>query len=197
MEDYKPNSHRFREEQKPSAEEKRVIRTINGKTKTKKNEFRKFTSFFISDDIHSVRTYVVEDVIIPTIKKTILNSLEMILLGKSGSYGNSGVRAGGTKVSYRNYYDDHRDDRRPTARTPFTYDDIIFETRGDAEMVIDEMGNIIERYGFVTVADLYDIAQLTAPHTSNKYGWTSIRSAEAVRVSDGYVIKLPRAMPID
>ena len=41
------------------------------------------------------------------------------------------------------------------------------------------------------------MADLTSPYTSNKYGWTNIRSAEAVRVRDGYILKLPKAMPID
>ena len=59
------------------------------------------------------------------------------------------------------------------------------------------MNEIIDRYGVVTVADLYDMADLSAPYTSNKYGWTSVRNVEIGRVRDGYVLKLSRAMPID
>ena len=65
-------------------------------------------------------------------------------------------------------------------------------------MVREQMLDIIERYGFVTVADVYDMADLTAPYTSNKYGWTNIRNAETMRLRDGgFVLKLPKAMPID
>ena len=71
--------------------------------------------------------------------------------------------------------------------------DITFETRGDAEAVLEQMDDVIDRYGIVTVADMYDMADLTAPYTSNKYGWTSINSAEVVRVRDGYILKLPKA----
>ena len=59
------------------------------------------------------------------------------------------------------------------------------------------MVDLIDTYGFVTVADMYDMAGLQAPYTSNKYGWTNIRTAETVRGRDGYMLKLPKAMPID
>lgn len=72
----------------------------------------------------------------------------------------------------------------------------MFETRGEADAVIDQMGAVIDQYNVVTVADMYDMADLTAPYTSNKYGWTSIRDARVERVRDGYVIKMPKARPI-
>ena len=59
------------------------------------------------------------------------------------------------------------------------------------------MEEVIDHYGFVTVADMYEMANMSAPFTANKYGWTSIRTAEPVRVRDGYILKLPKAMPID
>lgn len=204
MENYPNNSHKYKSEQREreaQLEQKRVQRVVNGKAKTKKNEVRKLTNIFISDDIHNVKSYVVEDVIIPTIKKTILNSLEMILLGRSGSYGGGSVRYNdGGKVSYRKYSDDPRDDRfsgRVKAGSPAGYDDIIFETRADAELTIEEMANTIKRYEIVSIGDMYDIAQITAPSTYYKYGWTSIRNARVEKVPGGYVIRMPRALPID
>ena len=59
------------------------------------------------------------------------------------------------------------------------------------------MQDIIETYGFVTVADLYDMVDLTPPYTANKYGWTNLRNADVVRIRDGWIVKLPKAMPID
>ena len=59
------------------------------------------------------------------------------------------------------------------------------------------MQDMIDRYGVVRVDDMYDMAGLTAPYTSHRYGWTSVRNAESVRVRDGYIIKMPRAVPID
>ena len=79
----------------------------------------------------------------------------------------------------------------------FDYDDIVIESRGEAEAVLIQMDDLIERYGFVSVLDLYDMCELTAPYTSDKYGWTDLRTARVVPVRKGYVLKLPRALPLD
>ena len=196
--DYKPNSHKYKAES-TDIPEKKVEKVVTNTVKTRKNNARKFTDVFISEDAASVKSYVVMDVLIPAIKKAIsdivTNGIDMILYGDSGrSRRSSNI----SHVSYRNYYDDRRDDRRDTRiKNKFDYDDLVFETRGDVEAIRERMDDIIDRYGFVTVADLYDMADLTAPYTSNKYGWTNIRNAEPVRVRDGYILKLPKAMPID
>ena len=58
------------------------------------------------------------------------------------------------------------------------------------------MDELIDMYGQVSVADLYDLVGKTCEHTDNKYGWTNIRNAEPVRVRDGYLLKMPKALPI-
>ena len=59
------------------------------------------------------------------------------------------------------------------------------------------MDHMLNRYGLVRVGDLYDMADRTAPYTSNDYGWTSLNRVDVVRVRDGYILKLPKATPID
>jgi len=199
MNDYKPNSHKFKNEQREALEEKaKVEKVVMGTAKIKKkNELRKFANIFLSEDRKDIKSYVINDVIVPTIKKTIISALDMALNGGSSTYDK---RGSAPKVSYRKFYDDPRDERRPVSNSGsrFDYDDIVFETRGDAEAVRMQMEEVIERYGFVTVADLYDMAELSAPFTSNKYGWTNISTAESVRLRDGgYILKLPRACVIE
>lgn len=197
--DLKPNSHKYKEEQQN--QENRVQKVVKGSTKTKpKSKVHKFTDTFLSEDVDSVKEYVVSNIMIPAFKKLVSDivrdGIDMLLYGESGrrkdGCGNSDY------VSYSRYYD-RKDDRHsePRARTRFDYNDIIFETRGDAERVRSQMMDIIDTYGFVTVADLYDLSDLDAPYTSNKYGWRSLRSAESVRGRDGYLLKLPKALPID
>lgn len=201
---YKPNSHRYREQQaqKEAQEEKRIEKVVKGSVKTKKkNDLHKLADVFISEDVKNVKSYVLMDVLVPAIKKAIsdiiVNGIDMVLYGESSSRRRNGRDS---YVSYRSY-SDPRDDRRPRsdtrAKTRFDFDEIIFESRGEAEAVRMQMEDVIERYGLVTVADMYDMAGLTEPYTSNKYGWTSVRTAETVRVRDGYIIKLPKASPID
>lgn len=200
---YPGNSNKEKEEQ-AKREEHRVQKVVYGKVKTKRNEGRKLANIFISEDAGQVKSYVIMDVLVPAIKKAIsdivTDGVDMILYGEKSGKGN---RAGGgtTRVSYRNYYDDHKGDSRDRyrdLRERFDYDDLVFESRSQAEQVRDEMFNMIDRYGMVTVADMYDAAGLVAPFTSNKYGWTSLRTSEIVRTRSGdYMIKLPKAMPID
>lgn len=203
--DYKPNSNRFREEEKRASEEaekKRTEKIVSGKVRTKKkSEISKLADVFVPGDVENVKSYVFMDVLVPAIKKAIsdivTNGIDMILYGETGRRD----KRSSSKVSYSRYYDErdrHRSDDGPRVRTRFDFEDIVFSSKGEAEAVREEMNNIIDEYGFVTVADMYDMADLDHPYTSNKYGWTSIRSAESVRLRDGgYILKLPRPMPID
>lgn len=197
--DYTPNSHKYRAQQAEKVDkEKKVEKVVTSTVKTRKNNTRKITDVFISEDVANVKNYILMDVLVPAIKKAVsdivTNGIDMILYGESGRT----KKRSGDYVSYRDYSNrDRRDDRRARTTSRFDYDDLIFETRGDVEAIRDQMDDMIDRYGFVTVADLYDMADLTAPYTSNKYGWTNIRNAEPVRVRDGYILKLPKAMPID
>lgn len=202
MENYKPNSNRFKEEQKDKEREKKVEKVVTGKVVTRKpSKFRKLTDEFISEDAKNVKTYVVGEVLIPAVKKAIsdivTDGIDMILYGESRK---GSKRSTSDRVSYRNYYDrDSRASRdvRSTAGSGYSYDDIILDTRSEAEDVLTRMDELMETYGLVRVADLYDLVGVTGSYTDNKYGWTNIRNAEVVRVRDGYMIKMPRAVPID
>ena len=204
MEDYKPNSHKYKEKQKSSSDDKkRVEKVIKGTAKTrKKNEIRKFADVFISEDISSVKSYILMDVLIPSAKKAIsdiiTNGIDMILYGSSGRPKRT---TAGSKVSYRDYYDRRDHDRGYSndsrARSGYSYDEIVLDSRGEAEEVISQMDALIDMYGIVSVADLYDLVGITGDYTDNKYGWTNIRNAKAVRVRDGYILQLPKPLPID
>ena len=206
MAEYKSNSHKSKAEAKEAAttEEKRVKQVVSGKTATKKNDARRLTNLFVSEDAANVKSYVLMDVLVPAIKKAIsdivTDGIDMILYGESRS-GRKSRSSGG--VSYRSYYDDRdrrdrdRDRGGRTASGRFDYDDVVFETRGDAEFTLDQMTDILNKYGMVTVADMYEIARLTPPYTASNYGWFNIRTAEVIRSRSGYIIKLPKAMPID
>ena len=198
--DYKPNSHKYKEEQK-QLEERKVEKVVTGKVMTKKkNGINKFVGEFISDDAKNVKSYILGDVIIPTIKKVlydiVTDGADIILYGET----KRNKRGPTDRISYRSYYEDRYSRPRietQTIRNSYSYDDIIFSTRSDAEGVLDRMDELIARYGLVRVADLYDLAGLTGNPTDNAYGWTNINSAEIIRARDGFMIKMPRAIIID
>lgn len=197
--EYKSNSHKSKEIE----EKKKVDKVVKGKVKTKKkNNITKFADVFISEDISSVKDYIFGEVLIPAMKKAlsdiVTNGIDMILYGESGS---NKKKSPGSRVSYTNYYDrrdrDYDRYRYRETRTGYSYDDITLESRGEAEDVLSRMDELIDNYGIVSVADLYDLVGITGSYTDNKYGWTNIRNAQVVRVRDGYKIKLPRAIPLD
>ena len=197
MAEYKGNSHRSKEQNE--VVEKKVEQIAKGKTK-KKSEVKKFADTFIAEDITSVKDYIINDVLIPAAKKAITdiisNGIEMLLYGETRS--KSKDRS--TKVSYTKYYDRDRDYDRPSrsrGRYGYDYDDIILDTRREAEEVLDRMDDLIDNYGMVSVADLYDLVGISGNYTDNKYGWTNLRNADVQRVRDGYLLKLPKALPFD
>ena len=197
MTEYKANSHKVREEQKREnkevVERKKIEPVAQAKTK-KKSEIKKFTDVFIAEDVTSVKNYIINDVLIPAAKKAIsdivTNGIDMILYGEAR--GRDSRRDSGSRVSYTKYYERDRDrhyDRRRERRSVYDYDDIILDTRREAEDVLNRMDVQIDAYGMVSVADLYDLVGVTGNYTDNKYGWTNLRNAEVRRTRDGYLIK--------
>jgi hypothetical protein len=199
------NSHANRVNNAPVKQEsdgRRAEKIVRGRVKTKKNTGRGLLELFISEDAPNVGEYILMDVLAPAIKKAfydiIVNSLDITLWGGRG---NGGKRSTADKVSFRDYNGiSRKDDRnydRSRSSSRYNYEDIILETRGEAEAVLQRMDEIMETYEIVRVADLYDLVGVTGEHTDNKYGWTDIRNAKVERVRDGYRIVMPRALPIN
>lgn len=184
-------------------EEKRLEKVVTGTARTrKKSEMRKFADVFISEDATSVKSRIVMDILVPTIKTTISEivktSIDILLFGESRR---SDRRSVASKVSYSRYYNEPNDRREQIvgrSRNSFDYDDIVFSSRGDAEAVLSAMEDSINQFGIVSVGDLYDLAEIsTNNYAINNYGWTDLRSADIVRLRTGeYIIKLPKALPI-
>lgn len=206
MENYTPNSHKYREEQKEQKEiatdRQKMQKVVSGPVKTKKKgEIRKFKDVFISEDASNIKSYIWFDVLVPAFKNmledAVTNGIRMILRGETGARKGTSTAA---KISYNRFYeDDRRYDSRNTrtTRTGYSYDDVSFTNRGDAEVVLSRLDEAIETYGLVSVADLYDLAGITPAHTDYKYGWTNIRNAVVRPTRDGYIIDMPKALPIN
>lgn len=204
--EYKGNSHRSKRVNSDKDVNKRVEKITNGVVKTKKkSEMSKLTNIFIAEDVVSVKNYIIDEVLLPAAKKAIsdivTNGIDMLLYGETRGKN----RDRSSRVSYSKYYDDRdrsgsfsRDRTRYNRRSSgYDYDDVILETRGEAEDVLDRMDDLISSYDIVSVADLYDLVGIPGSYTDNKYGWTNLRNAEIQRVRDGYLLRLPKVLPID
>lgn len=202
--DYPSNSHKSKQAAPNSnVEEKRKVeKVVTGVVKTKKkSDLRKLSDVFIAEDAKNVKSYVFMDVLVPAIKDAVYN----IVVDGIGMILGKPIRGRGasssTKSDYGRYYDRNdkyrTDYRSPRVRSAFDDADLIFESRGEADMVLNELRLELRKYGLVRVGDLYDMAGLTAPYTANDYGWTNLDRADVMRIRDGWIIQLPKPIPLD
>lgn len=213
-EQYPNNSDRAKEKAKADAKKpvKEVTRVTKGKVHQRKKPLgRRFAEAFGAQEGQGVIEYILYDIIIPATKNMLLDSIsdgvEMALFGevrarrrRPGGGGGQRSRYDYDRVSYRNDDRDRRDmrDRRDRNRANLRdYEDIIFDSKADAEEVISGLVDLIDGYGQATVIDLYDLSGVTPPsdmYNMDNYGWTNLGSATSVRNRDGYVLNLPRAV---
>lgn len=193
---------------------KKVEKVIEGKVIRRKKPFTKrVTEMFIGGDSRTVGSYLLYDVLLPATKDTIADlmsqGVERMLFGevKSTSRRAGNRRGQGGYVSYNRYSsstppwgDRTRNDvRSPSkrARATHDFDEIILDTRVEAEEVIDRLFDLVARYESATVADLYELVGITGNYTDDKWGWVDIRGADVTRVRNGYLLNLPRPEPLD
>lgn len=202
MDNYKPNSHKSKDPE-VKKEQQKIEKVITGTAKIKsKNEFQKFASSFIPEDIASVKSSITEALSF-ALKKALSemghNIIDAIIPGASSYI--KGTKSTVSRIAYNRCFD-KEDDRRPidkyVPKSLFDYGDITLETRGEAEEVLHIMREIIKEYGLVRISDLYEMIGVPLDnYTGNNYGWMNLRTAEVVRVRDGFMLKLPRAIPLD
>lgn len=195
----KGNSHKSKE-----LENKHISKVISGPVKTKKKTaVHKFSEVFLAEDVAKVRRFIVNDVVIPTFKKAVVDivtdGVNMLLYGESGRPGKRGGNSA-TRVSYSSIYERGSESRRDynsvSPRTAYDYDDICLATRSEAEDVLASLDGAIEQYGSTSIADLYECVGITARYTDNRYGWTDLSNARPVHTRDGWMLKLPRVVDL-
>lgn len=75
--------------------------------------------------------------------------------------------------------------------------EIIFNTYDEAANVLDELREIIDKYGYASVANLKDLTDVSSTYTDIKYGWTNLDKAEVKPARISYTITLPKPLPIN
>lgn len=202
--DFPSNSHNTREQIGEKGEsEKKVDKIVTGKVMTKKKPLsKKMSELLFGDNITNVSQYLIYDVIVPAAKNTISDlvtgGIDILLYGERR---NPRARRskGKSYISYSNYYNDSRGRRDESyrRRARHSFDDIILESRGEAEDVLSHLVELTETYGMASVADFYDLVGVTGSFTDNKYGWDNLASSRVIRVRDGYLIELPPTMLLE
>ena len=212
LENIKGNSHSSKE--KTIISEKEKVRRVVNKSdivSTHKSLGEKFVDTFCNETVEDVKSWLVTDVVVPGIKNTILDMLGMMFFG-GGDY-SRGRRDRGydrERVSYNSYYSssrdrgrhdrrDRRDDRDdgPKRDGKVDYRNIIFRDGRAAKDLVDEMHRRIDDYNQVSIAEMFDMMEITGKYTDNNWGWTRKSDIGIRRVSSGYLIDVAEAEALD
>lgn len=197
-------------------EEKKVEKVTTGSVnRRKKSVFRRMKESVTGGaDGATVLDYVLFDILIPAGKDLFLDAtyagLERKFYGEVRSVGRRGYNrgVGGGRMDYnristgstlrsdpRGRREEPRMSRR--ARSTHNFDEIVLDSRVEANAVIDNLFELLSRYEVATVADLYDLVGEPSTFQDRKWGWDDLRGADSERVRDGYLLVLPRPVPLD
>ena len=185
-------------------EEIKLDKVVTGNVTVKKRGFfKRFKKSMVSEDAENVGGYVIQDIIIPTVKDLIFDAargaLEMILWGNTsgrrGRKGNVPYNSLNEKSTYQ--YNGRtnalsREEKR--SRRNYNYFDIsemVFDRRSDAEDVLYQLRMVLEEYPSVSVANFYDVLDMSAPYTAENYGWTDLKDADVRKCKGGYYLDVP------
>lgn len=210
-----PSNSKYRKPRPSAAKEepkKETEKIITGEvTQRKKGIGYRFREAFAGDGSGGIVETIVTDILVAAVKAMISDAVtqgsdairqgfDRYLYGDTRTPGSSYRRP----VNYAGFSKIRRYQERPEfrsisaqARARHDFDDIILETRGDAEEVIDHLREIIEEYGAVSVKDLYGFLGITSSYTDGKWGWDDLEAAGVRAVRGGYLLVLPKTQIID
>lgn len=198
---YPSNSRRSRGSEE---EPRKVTKLISGSVSKREKPLL----MRIFGESEGVGNYILWDILIPAFKDTILdmirNGSEMIIFGETRTKSSLRRDRDRSYVSYGSFARERerREPRDRGGRSSYNrgrhnFDDIIIDTRGDAETVLENLVDLIEEYGQATVADFYGFIGMEVEWSDNKFGWETLNRASIRPVRGGYIIELPKAIPLD
>lgn len=217
MDEFPGNSQRAKENpiNAPKAkDEPEVNKIISGDVRRRKKPLgKRFAETFTGTDSRGVLEYVLLDVAMPAIKDLIYDmfsqGMERKLFGESRAHSRRGRSSAPpqSRTPYGSYSyqgsqpaqqrPDPREPRRTRSSRPNSFDDILIPTRVEALDVIDNMFELISQYQVATVANLYGFVGEPVNAVDNDFGWYDLRGAKVIRTRDGYLLDLPRPIPLD
>ena len=194
--------------------------------KVEKSKFEKALSIFLAEDVNTVSESIMDDFIKPRLRAfgreslfklrefvadSIIGCVQMIIFGDTSkrgqSQGGSYYTSSGNKVSYTTYYNG----QPVSANTNYASINYISKpdtdeygiqlikipSYGNAQEVLGELIGFTKRYKYATIADFYQLVDVTPSKTDWNYGWFDLLAAKIVPYKGGYVIEFPRPIAIE
>ena len=177
------------------SKEKKEITPVAKALVKRESTARKVVGEIIREDARSVGETVLWDVVIPTVKNlisdTVTRGIESMLYG-----GDSRPRSRNSYSDYSGYSrpkgnrdrPTERRDRRSARHAEPERNEIIFDSRSDANDVIDRMSDLIDQYGQASLADLNALIGASSNFIDDNWGWTDMGSFDVRQVRDGFML---------
>jgi len=203
--EFPPNS----DVSKRATQDKKIERVTSGEATRRRRPLRKqLRDVFVGGTIRDAMHFVVLEVLLPAAKDMVVEAgsqgIEKLIFGEGRRYrGITRPSSGPTgHIQYNRYASTPQmpSSRRALsrrARSEHNFDEIVLDSREEAEEVIDRLFDLVSRYDTATVSDLYELVGLSSTYTDNQWGWTDLRGAGVQRIRDGYLLDLPDPDPLN
>jgi hypothetical protein len=195
------------------ADRPEIKRVVEGEVVLRKKSLgKRFRETFVGGDGMTVREYVIGDILIPALRDLVsditIGGIERMLygdrvpagrrMGRPGLPGGGGVRY---DLAARNAIGRREDPRPPVSRRARASQDfseeVVFESRVDAEAVLTGMYDILEQYNEVKLSDFFELVGRSSNYVDERYGWTDLFGSRPVRTRSGWLLDLPRTVQLE
>jgi hypothetical protein len=201
------------ESQRPKAE-----KAIEGEVAIKRKSVgKRFAAIFTGVSLKDVFDDVVDQAIIPGLKGLVRDAGDRALdrwlgNGATGRIPNAAARTMVTNVAhvaYNKFSAPNAATVRPAdparnlmamsrrGQAVHDFDEIEFQSREDASIILDLMYDRLQEYGSVSVAEFYAWADVRGNFTDQNWGWRSLEGAGPTRNPRTGMVALNLPAPID
>lgn len=215
--DFPGNTNKGKEEKVPKPTqtpkekhpEKKVEKVVTGEViQQKKTIGYRMRHIFFGGEFKAATRYITAEVLLPALRNLIVDAtskgIERVVYGENMRHRGHARYEGRVSYNtpldrgpYRNPTRNPRQDSTPYGpRRSRDINSVVLNSREEAEIVVERLIDIIEKFECASVADFHDLLGLPTTYVDNNWGWTSLHFAEVRQVRHGYMIDLPPVEPL-
>lgn len=172
----------------------------------KKGIGRKLKDIFFGGNFRSAGQYVMAEVALPAIRNMIVDTttkgIERVVMPNSVAARSRSNNNYGPRIQYNNPISRQTSVMLP-GQPPYLsrnarqdFGDIILSTREECEMVLEQLGDIIDKFKTASKQDLMVLLNQPTQYTDMKWGWAFLGNAEIIQVREGWLLDLPPMEPL-
>ena len=192
----------FPDKSQPASQPKAPVEPIvTGAKKVQRPATRRFLDFMFAESPKEASKRIGREIIAPTIKRGVEEALNNFISGMM--WGDSANRPistvakgmimrGGTNYNAISSSNSMALARQASPPSSGNYQDLAFEDIQFAEILLAGLFERLNDYRVVTVADLYELANISTSPSDERFGWISLDGARISKRREGYLLELPR-----